>query len=307
MRRLSASHPSGERGFVVLSVRLRSTALVLAALATACSAGKAEKSPSEPVTINVPPPGKEARDLRVPLDAYDLSPTEWETVGAAEDILTGKCMRSQGMKWKQLPRVAETDLEPAQRRRYGVIEPGIARVFGYHLPADRPTLAKRIAAEDSRRENLSRKERYAAYGEDLKGGCLAKARRQLTNGLPATDRDLLSALIGKTFEESQRDPDVLRVFRAWSTCMNRAGARYSSPLKAIEDERWTKIKEPSRQELRIAGADVRCKAKTNLVSVWSEVEERIQKDAIREYPKELKSLKESRLGEVKAARRALEA
>lgn len=57
------------------------------------------------------------------------------------------------------------------------------------------------------------------------------------DGAPDVDRSLFNRLIEQTFDASQRDEDVLRVFRSWSTCMKAAGVTYAYPLQAITDER----------------------------------------------------------------------
>ncbi|MFI9558299.1 hypothetical protein [Nonomuraea endophytica] len=44
-----------------------------------------------------------------------------------------------------LPGPGENEIESQHRRRYGVIEPLIADVFGYHSPPDRPAVLTRTA------------------------------------------------------------------------------------------------------------------------------------------------------------------
>ncbi|MEV5326270.1 hypothetical protein AB0K67_19140 [Nonomuraea sp. NPDC052634] len=48
---------------------------------------------------------------------------------------------------------------------------------------------------------------------------------------------------------------------------------------------------PTNEEIRAAQADVRCKVKTGLVSVWSAAEKRIQESAVRAHPKVFEALK----------------
>ncbi|WP_220378001.1 hypothetical protein [Streptomyces inhibens] len=56
----------------------------------------------------------------------------------------------------------------------------------------------------------------------------------------------------------------------------------------------------------MAQADIRCKEKTDLVSVWAGVETRMQNDAIRSRSKEFRVLKAEKEQWLKAARRVLE-
>ncbi|MFE0763442.1 hypothetical protein [Streptomyces smyrnaeus] len=222
--------------------------------------------------------------ISVPLDRYDPSPAELEVIDAAEDVLVGGCMRRQGLSWKRLPRAAAKDAEPRNRRRYGVVEPEIARIYGYHLPPDRPTVARRAAAEEKRRKGLDDMEKKAAYGSEgrsgkTSGGCLKKAEEALLEEVPDADFGLLNDTIGATYEQSMKDRAVVRVFRAWSACMRQAGYRYAHPLEPLTEERRLNGDQVSEGEIRQARADVRCKKSTDLVPVWNAAENRIQRAA----------------------------
>lgn len=216
-----------------MSVRSRAAAtLVLACVVTGCS-GSADGTsasgsspqarPSKAVgpTGPVPLPGEEAKRISVPLDRYDPSPRDMEVISAAEDILTRRCMKDAGLDWKLAPRSAAPDAEPRNRRRYGVVEPEIAQVYGYHLPADRPSVAKRSAAMKAREKGLDAAEKKAAFGSGKElGGCVGKAKDALLADVPPdADFALLNGTIGNTYEQSMKDPAVVRVFRAWSACM----------------------------------------------------------------------------------------
>jgi hypothetical protein len=223
-----------------VSVRLRGAVGVLLTAATAaCSTAAATES-------QVPVPGVEARELSIPFDRYNFSPSDISILEGAEEFLVRDCMRQRGMAWEVLPQSAAEDLEPLNRRRYGVVESEIARLFGYHAPPDRPTVARRAAARDSRARSLSAKEQQAAYGE--KGGCLGQARAHLEQGTPQVDGGLFNRLISETFEQSQRDPEVVQVFQAWSTCMREQRWQYADPLAAVTDQRWMKDGPASQEE-----------------------------------------------------------
>jgi len=255
----------------------------------------------------VPPPGEEAKAISVPLDRYAPSPGEAEVIGAAEDVVTGECMRRKGLDWKLAPRAFEKDAEPRNRRRYGVVEPEIAKIYGYHLPADRPSVAKRSAAMKARDKGLDTAEKKAAYGSGQKlGGCTKKAEEALLKNVPDADFDLLNNTVGTTYGRSRKDPAVVRVFRAWSSCMKKEGYRYADPMEAITDKRWLKNDDVSRGEIRQARTDVRCKKRTDLVSVWNTVENRIQQKAIKAESAAFKKLEKTQRARMGAARRVLE-
>ncbi|MDX3101054.1 hypothetical protein [Nonomuraea angiospora] len=282
-----------------MSVRLRGAVGALLTVATAACSTAAATEPR----VLVPTPGVEARELSIPFDRYNLSPSDIGILEGAEELLIRDCMRQRGMAWEVLPQSAAEDVEPANRRRYGVVEPEIARLFGYHNPPDRPTVARRVAARAGRMRSLSAKERQAAYGE--KDGCLEQARNHLEQGTPQVDEALFNRLISETFERSQGDPEVVQVFRAWSTCMREQGLQYADPLAAITDRRWMKGGPASREEIRVAQADVGCKAQTDLVSIWSAVEKRIQDDAVAAHPAEFHALQETKDRQLAAARAVL--
>ena len=185
------------------------------------------------------------QELSIPFDRYNFSASDISTLDRAEELLVGDCMRQRGMAWEVLPPSTAEDLEPQNRRRYGVVEPEIARLFGYHTAPDRPTVARRAAARDSRARSLSAKEQRAASGE--KDGCLGQARAHLEQGTPQVNGALFDRLISETFEQSRRDPKVAQVFRAWSTCMREQGRQYADPLAAITDQRWLKDGPASRR------------------------------------------------------------
>ncbi|MGW0809984.1 hypothetical protein [Nonomuraea sp. NPDC002799] len=275
----------------LMSVRSWGAVAVLLTAVTACS------EPPPPV----PPPGVAARELTVPFDRYNFSPADISIIENAEDLLVRECMRGRGLAWETLPVAAESDLEPPNRRRYGVVEPEIARLYGYHVAPERPSVARRVAARESRAAHLPEKERQAVYDET--GGCLRQARDRIEQGAPQVDTALFNKLITQTFEQSRRDAKVVQIFQSWSACMRAEGLRYADPLAAITDQRWLGDGPPTREELRAAQADVRCKAATGLVSVWSAAEERIQGDAVRAHPEEFEALKAAKDRQIEAALR----
>ena len=282
-----------------MSVRLWGAVGVLLTAATAACSTAAATRPQVPVPL----PGVEARELSIPFDRYNFSTSDISLLEGAEEVLVRDCMRQRGMAWEVLPRSAAEDLEPLNRRRYGVVEPEIARLFGYHSAPDRPTVARRAAARASRARSLSAKEQQASSGE--KDGCLGQARARLEQGTPQVDGALFNRLISETFEQSQRDPEVVQVFRAWSACMREQGWQYADPLAAITDQRWLTDGPASQEEIRAAQADVRCKVKTGLVSTWSAVEKRIQDAAISAHPTEFQALRATKDQQLAAARAVL--
>ncbi|NUW46151.1 hypothetical protein [Nonomuraea rhodomycinica] len=292
-----------------MRLRLRAAVGALLTAATAACSTAATPMAATPTAaaprpgVTVPPPGVEVRALSVPFDRYNFSTADISVLEAAEELLVRDCMRRRGMAWEVLPRSAMEDLEPPNRRRYGVVEPEIARLFGYHPPPDRPTVARRAAARDSRARRLSAQERRAAHDEE--DGCLEQARSHLEQGTPRVDEALFNKLISETFARSRRDPRVVQVFGAWSACMREQGRQYADPLAAVTDRRWMNDGPASPEEISVARADVRCKERTGLVPVWSAAEKRLQDDAVNAHPAEFRALRAAKDGQLAAARAVL--
>ncbi|MGH3887347.1 MAG: hypothetical protein ACRDSZ_12405 [Pseudonocardiaceae bacterium] len=157
----------------------------------------------------------------------------------------------------------------------------------------------------AQRDRLPLAERRAAYGDDGQGGCRAEARDHLRKNIPDLDQSGLYDFSAEAFRASLEDPEVVKVFGNWSACMKAEGFHYSNPLEPFGDAAWAKSRRPSAQEIVVAEADVRCKQETDLVSVWSGVEERIQLDVIRSHREDFEGFMRAKNAELDAARRTL--
>jgi hypothetical protein len=85
-----------------------------------------------------------------------------------------------------------------------------------------------------------------------------------------------------TFEVSKLDSRVRAGVAAWSSCMGRSGYWYADPLAAAADPGFADGL--SRAEIDVALADIRCKARTNLIGIWFAVEAAYQRRAIEADP-----------------------
>jgi hypothetical protein len=251
-----------------------------------------------------PEASTEARGLRVPLDDFTLSRLDIHTIEYAEDLLTRACMRGPGLDWEMLPPPARIDTDPLHRRRYGVIEPEVAKRYGYHLPPPAPDQQAREQVW-RRREALPPAEWRAAYGHDGQGGCRLAARTRLAEGVPEIDRQRLNGFIGDTFEASKRVPAVVAVFAAWSRCMKAKGFAYRTPLDAANDPAWARSAHASPREIAVAEADVGCKRATGLVAAWSTADKAVQLDAIAAHRGDFDRFRHARDAELRAARQVI--
>ncbi|MFF3543253.1 hypothetical protein ACFYXD_15545 [Streptomyces platensis] len=275
------------------------TALALLLLATtACTAPEHEPAPAP----HSPPVSWQARQLRLPLDAYTSDVAETHLVEDAQDILMRRCMNGLHLEWKSLPPVAPQDTKPPNLRRYGADEATAVR-YGYHLRPDPPSVVRRNRAWDER-EALPAEVQRAAYGLSGEGGCLKTAQHQLVGDTAPPDDHAFNQLTGTALEASRRTPEVRHALRWWHTCMAKAGFNYPDPYAAAGDKRW-KTAEPTSAERATARADVACQKSTRLVKVWSAAETRIQHRLIRQNADRLHKAKASNDRWLAAAHRVL--
>ncbi|MDG4858259.1 hypothetical protein P8605_08860 [Streptomyces sp. T-3] len=296
------------------SLRLTCAVIVLAAGTFGCSAAASPASPptsGEAVRARPggPPASAQAREIALPFDTYKISVAEDLLIDSATDILIGRCMKAQGMRWTQLPPAGARDVSPPNRRRYGLIEEKVAERFGYHAPPESARAERRAAAEENREAGLSDAEFVAANGRSGDGGCWKEAYRQVVEDSSGSgagyDYEFLNTAAADAFEKSRRESGVQQAFHSWSACMKKSGFNYTDPLNAAADKRW-QSKKPSGAEIEAARADVRCKRQTGLVKVWSAADTKIQKAAVEAHPTEFRALKDTKQAQLAAARRILE-
>ncbi|MFJ2263761.1 hypothetical protein ACIOKD_36660 [Streptomyces sp. NPDC087844] len=245
-----------------------------AALTAGCSADHREQPEEAPALLR-------STGLRLPLDAYLLSPGETTKVTEAHRVLVRRCMVRFGFDY---PPVAEGGtgggLTSWTERRYGITDPTEAAVRGYRLrapagpasPAE-PGPQERIALTG---EGKSRVKGLAVP----EGGCAGEAGRRLQAGGPRdVDRSLAQALSTESYERSLRDKGVRTVTEQWSHCMRASELDYAGPLDPPKDPRFQGAV-LSAAERNTARTDVSCKRRTNLVGVWFTAEAAVQRSLI---------------------------
>ncbi|MFK0263628.1 hypothetical protein ACIQU1_20150 [Streptomyces angustmyceticus] len=274
------------------------TALALFLATTACTAAEHEP-PRAPHSL---PVSRQARQLRLPLDAYASTEAETYLVEDAEDILMRRCMNGLGMEWKALPPVAAQDTEPPNLRRYGADQVESVH-YGYHPHPDPPSVVRRSRAWDER-EALPAEVQRAAYGPSGTGGCLKTADHQLVGDTALPSHRAFNELTGKALEASRRTPEVRDALRRWHTCMAKAGYDYPDPYAAAGNKRW-KTAEPTPAERATARADVTCQKSAKLVTVWAAAETRVQQRLIQQNTDRLHEAKARKDRWLAAARRVL--
>ncbi|MFI6207358.1 hypothetical protein ACIBAI_13275 [Streptomyces sp. NPDC051041] len=306
-----------------LAPRLLAPLLLAAgcALLTACSGDRdpAPAPPSPAVTATAPAP-RAPEPPKMPIDPYRISNAEHAELRAAEQLLVNACLERLGSDYRS-PHTAV--VRPAPEAPYGITDRQWARDHGYRIP---PGLQSRpdpdAAQPDATAQALiTGGVAYAEDGEPMpfadvekvtryrgravpEGGCLGEARRTLAER--DDNRDLTGVprdIYGEAYQKSQQDPEVKRVFAAWSDCMREKGHDYASPLDPSNDPRFPEDPPASADEKRTAVADVACKERTGLVAVWHRVESAIERSLMAEHPDELAAARADRETRLANARR----
>ncbi|CAM5526373.1 hypothetical protein SALBM311S_07175 [Streptomyces alboniger] len=273
-------------------------ALVL--LATACAASP-EQTPRT-VLAAAPEPTKEARDLLLPYDRYQLSVNEIYLIETAKDLLTRDCMKKRGHDWEVIgDRKRYPDLR--NRRRYAVIEMPVAEEMGYKTNPRLLGSTDVTAQKMNREAEMGAEARKAAM--DPVDGCYKQAGDELARGNEENE-DLVNKLNVESLDEARASSRVAPALRSWVRCMADKGHEYKDFYAAAEDPRWAKTKTPSRAEKETAEADVSCKERAGLVKVLTVTEQSIQEQEIRKHKAYFQRLAAAKERHLAAAREVIE-
>ncbi|HEX5493810.1 MAG TPA: hypothetical protein VFX70_04460 [Mycobacteriales bacterium] len=226
-----------------------------------------------------PTPATRAKVV-LPFDAYRFSRSDRRKIDRATDLLIDDCMRSHGFDVT----VPTADSGPPavrpNSRRYGVIDPDVAALYGYHFPPD-PGATRRAASYQAWYGRLPGRERDALDGGTGAGGCTARADRALRAGIVLTDPGWFTPLDFRSLDESVTDPGVRAATVRWRACMATHRMHYANPQAAISDPRWKlNSPTPSGAEIATATADVGCKHRVGLVRTWLAAEAELQRGLI---------------------------
>ncbi|MFF2022378.1 hypothetical protein ACFVW2_11325 [Streptomyces sp. NPDC058171] len=208
---------------------------------------------------------RQATALVFPIDSYQLSESDRNTVSEAVDILIRDCMKQSGHDWRVV-RAPQQEVNWMNRLRYGVIEIEVAKTYGYR------TSAELLFSDESRQFRADIKERRSELTKsewETSWKCRQEADAHIDRGVNVQQTNY-QKFRKQSYEGAQRDPDVVRAVAEWRSCMKDAGFPYASPDAAAEDPRWRQEEgEPSTyrapEEIATAVADVTCKNKVRLV------------------------------------------
>lgn len=299
----------------------RGRAAALATLAAAALAGCSADPGAPPEAgerLVVTPPAVTAiprldtvRGLALPTDAYRPTQDELRLVSAAEHKLIAECMTRYGFTWEGRP--AEQPTANQVDRLYGVADPDTARRYGYHVPSNDGS-RERLRRSGAGRP-LSPTEVLVLEGGEggsrayqgrkiLAGGCAGEARRRVTGVDDIDPIRIADVITVEMWQKSTSDPRVVEVVAAWSACMKESGYDYPSPV-GMTDSRWSLSGPVTTVEIQVAGTDVRCKRRTNLIGVWFAVESGYERQAIQQRIEQLTEIKKRWTGAARTAAQLL--
>ncbi len=234
----------------------------------------------------IPPHTTSPAGLTFPVDGYRVTASQSLAIQNAVQILTARCAKQFGVTVPVQLRTTEPVLD--YRHLYGVTDPAEAQRWGYQVPpAQTPSGPTSSDGPELSRDDMTVVSGWpqGRIGDPAKpptglvqagkkvptGGCRGEATRTLglnDNENPQESPTVRSIADGAS-HQAQADARVVAAFGAWSQCMNSRGFAYRNPWEPV-DKRWPQP--TGEEETNTAVADVACKRKVNLISIWYGVE-----------------------------------
>ncbi len=242
--------------------------------------------------------GSGSASRTLPLDAYTQDNSQNNAIEQATNELIAQCMRTKGFTVPpptplQEAVQQESESQTPDTEPYGVTSLSQAAQYGYSAPIT-PAMRRLRAkyhlgsfgahATVGPKSGIFSPKESPAYntaligyasgippvGYDTVKGCTGRAYDELDGGpTPVDAHSLVGGLAGTAEQETESDPRVRRALAAWSACMRGNGYSYQTPMQAAS-ESWPNS--PTPLEISTAKADVLCKQRTDLPSLWQDVE-----------------------------------
>lgn len=276
-----------------------------------CSATGSDGADGAEPRVDATPTMLKTAGVSFPLDAYEATPEQHNTLTRAQGVLTSQCMARFGFTY-QAPEQPTPSASKSNARIFGLVDLDTAAQYGYlnpemaNTPAEAPatealTRAEQLALSGEEDldpadlpSNLEEAERTS--GSDLRfngkqvpvGGCVRESFLKLY-ARKANEVDILFVFNLKSEAESKarEDSRVRAADKRWSTCMAKAGYTVTDPMKAAEQMGIPGPELSSPRAVTAAKADVRCKQQVNLVGVRYTVTKAYQQQMIEEHAETL--------------------
>jgi len=247
------------------------------------------------ITLPPVPPAGSAPPIAMPLDSYEqVASQEQETLAAADDLLTQRCMQAKGFSYPVTAQAGSGAalVQSVEDGGYGLTSLAQAQTYGYGQPSQGqgqgqgqgqvpggagpvgPALPGFVHEMQQHGTAWTSALLGFVPGARASGpqrqGCYQVAELELygpINGNP--DPDPVPGLAIQAAQWTQSDRRVLALEREWSRCMAGHGFTEATPIQPTQ-RNWPAT--PTPVEITTAEADVSCKKTTNLVNTWLTVE-----------------------------------
>ncbi|MGB6454779.1 MAG: hypothetical protein WBH47_09855 [Streptosporangiaceae bacterium] len=260
----------------------------------------------------------------LPLAGYEADTSQQDAINNAENELTAGCMRGKGFHMpaeteaqKDFQALIAKSAQSGADQPYGITSATYAAQYGYGppiAPGSAPSSVTTVAPGGT--INLGPTESAAfnialvgyAGGQPPPGrntikGCEGQALKRLQAGTNTPDPNgLVDQLIAESQQEAQSAPQVIRVLAQWSSCMAASGYQFATPMQATAAQ-WPV---PASQiEIATAEADIACKNRTKLISVWLTAEAAAQRTLIQSNAVALEQIRQAYAAEIRRAEAVL--
>ncbi|MER6567304.1 hypothetical protein ABT288_14200 [Streptomyces sp. NPDC001093] len=286
---------------------LAAAAVAVFALVTACGGRQPASRQHEEPAGSVDAPA-------FPVDRYQLTKADDETIDRARWALARSCMSDLGFPalrtlsldpppaWPMPPQqagVLVAVIFTTDTDRYGVSDPKQAAVHGYQgayaeWKAGRKTVDRKWTLPQY--VALTGEFEYLRNNDTINGhtvpkhGCLGQADRILYGFRPQDRRNPVLDVEGEGITEGEKTNEWKAADRAWSACMKAGGYHYAKPSDARNDpkRREREFEQnphrnphvPSELEKATAVADAVCKQRTHYIPTVRAIDIRVQKHLI---------------------------
>ena len=247
--------------------------------------------------------------MALPLEAYMETYPEQAAIARAQVKLVATCMAKYGFNYAPpTPQAPLSNDDANLNRRYGISDPDEAAQYGYHLPG--------YATPQSSPTQVSDAEEAVMIGHSgdpmhptpapstyngvpvPQDGCIGSSTAKLGAKLNTALADKLDY---SSLSKSQAEPVVQTALHAWSTCMKSKGYTVDTPFHASTLAASSNGPSPTSQEIAVAVADVACKQKTKLVSIWFAADSAVQRQQVEQNQLPLTQLRQQIDAAVKAS------
>jgi hypothetical protein len=238
-------------------------------------------APQHPMAQKTAGDPEDPATWRLPIEAYMLTKAQARLVSDTQGDLLDQCMAKAGHPaWTPPPDLPTLGGKTLTDWRYGIHDAALAAERGYHPDAEEQKAydaAMGAGAVDK-----------TGADESTVRGCVEQVNGQVPSASPRAD--LVQKISGEAFIQAGKDPQVIRVFAEWSSCMKDKGFTYAKPMDANDDPAFGDPTVVTDTEVATAKADIQCRDKLDVEKTWFDAETKLQQAAITKHQAELNTV-----------------